>query len=576
MTRQAGGLGLMVHYPLPAGAGARRGVDEEALPCGEGRALRLRVRFPQTFPGFPPEVHDVDGGLAGLRHRSPLTGELCLVHAEDWHADTTLADLLTSQMPRILASHAVGEGVLPPEGLEVPVPESALDFLRRRPPVIVTDAPIPAGVDDGVLLGRFIATERRIGAGVIEAIYGPGFEVRTDLPAAQVERFKVSVLGRWLRDPDYTPGERPSVTWRRIAGRLRPLETDIDAATPDVAPDAVIDPAEGEVIGLLVPDEVAYRRAGESWVFLGRVKVNSSWGTRWRVIALGTQYLSRTLLAERTPVARQLAERSVVVVGLGSVGLPIAVDLAQSGVGRMMLIDRDIVDLATMTRQSGGSLTAAGVSKAGLAQVLIEDSAPYCEVRAVNVSVEHLWERFDDPVAAGVARQLRRALREADMVIDATANPCVTRLLDRVRSQAGKPLVVASGTAGGWGGVVTLLDGTGACWACIELHRTDGALPVPPASPDGWVTPRGCGALTFTGARHQMQQISLHASAVTIAHLTRQPMAGDYFVATMRTPDDEPTPIAWGSTPLTVHPVCLHHGTRDQQVPCAGEREAPR
>jgi molybdopterin/thiamine biosynthesis adenylyltransferase len=318
-------------------------------------------------------------------------------------------------------------------------------------------------------------------------------------------------------------------------------------------------PEDLEVIGLLVPDEPTYRKAGESWVFLLRMKLGRGRSTRRSVISLGTQYLSRSMLSERTPLAKNLADKSVVVVGLGSLGMPIALDLAQSGLGKITVLDKDFVDPSTMTRQSGGALALAGTSKASLAALLIEESAPYCAVRAISGAVEHLWDTSDRPEVLAASRTMRQALASADVVVDATGVPPVARVLDRIRSSAGKPLVVVSGTAGGWGGVVAKLTPATGCWACVEHARLEGALPVPPTDPEGWVAPTRCASLTFVGARHQMQQLAMHASAVTIAHLVGDDMPGDYHVAAMRTVDARPMPIAWTSVALPIHRDCPLH-----------------
>ena len=554
VTRQARGLGLLVVVPLvvdPEGSMRLAAPDEAAST----RPLRVQVRFPQTYPAFGPDIYDPDGMLAGLRHRNPVTGSLCLIHDEDWHAETTVAHLLRTQLPRMLATHATDTTERPAAGLEFPAPEAAIAMVtNRHQPILVTDHPVPPGVDSGALLARFAIEKTCLGPGVVEAIYGPGFELRTDLPDQQLTQFNVPVLGRWVRDPDYTPGEAPGAVWRRIRNRLAPLEVEVtDQRAGAVDREAI------EVIGLLVPDETTYRGRGESWVFLARIKLTKNGRSHRRVILLGTHYLSRALLAERTPVARALAGRSVVIVGLGSLGMPIALDLAQSGVGSMTVFDRDVVDPTTMTRQSGGGLTLTGATKASLAKMLIEDAAPYCDVNAISGSMANLWDPTTDTASTRASVEMRRALATADLVIDATANPPVTRLLDRIRAGAGKPLLVASGTAGGWGGVVTMLTPDTGCWACVEHHRIDDTLPRPPADPGGWVTPTRCAQVTFTGARHQMQHIALHASAVAIAHLAATPMDGDYYVAAMRTPEDQPTPISWTTADLPVHAACPLH-----------------
>lgn len=501
ITRTRKGMGLLVNLPV--------------LDIG---VVRLQVRFRQSYPWVPPDVYDADGVLHGSRHVQARTRELCLVHYEDWNSNTTVAELLSSQVPRLVEANRGGDTTLPRAGLEVPAPEPVVAAVtNHKMSLVVNDWDIPAGVDSGVLVTRFRIDHRRLSGGIVESLHAPGLTLTCDLDEEQLSYFSVPVLGRWLRDQQYRAGESPSATWRRIAGRLQPLTVEAEGGLARIMP-----PEDVEVIGLLVPDEVSYRSAGESWIFLARVKAASG---RRRIVRLGTQYFSRALLTERTPLSATLADKDVVVVGLGAIGMPLAQDLAQSGVGRMMLIDRDVVDPRTGSRQAG-ALFNTGRPKAALAVEVVSALAPYCEVDGISGSLEALWDHGDDPEHAALLRRVRTRLAQADLVVDATASLPITRLLSEVQRSAGQPLLVASGTAGGWGGVVTLLTQDTGCWACVEHARLDGLLPIPPADPDGWVTPARCSETTYTGPRFASQQIALHGSALAISHLTDQPMAG--------------------------------------------------
>lgn len=589
VTKPSGGpVGLMVRYPL-----------------GDGLTARLRIRFGPAYPWFPPSVEDVDSVLAGARHRQPVTGVLCLVHDEQWDTDWTVAHLLKVQMPRLLAAAELGPVGVDVGGggvaaLEMPVPELVgLSVSTRMPPIIVPDVAVPAGVDQGALLCRFSVRGTRLGVGLVELVLGTDVRVATDLPEREVGDFPVVVAGRWVRDPDFRPGESAQQVWRRVAKTLRPLAVDEVPSEPpsSVGQRAKVSTAVSstevvEVVGLLVPDEIGYRTRGESWVFLmrshttARVSVLSPGSARsavggsgdgerdtgrmpgstpapprrrWTVGYRPTQPYSRALVAERTPQAGVLASRSAVVVGLGALGMPLAQDLAQAGVGRLVCLDRDRVDPTTGTRQPA-ALTDAGLPKAFLAHAFISAAAPYCDVDGVTGSLESVWERHADEAGAAARAMVLRALVAADLVVDATANPAATRLLGSMRRQLGKPFLVVSGTAGGWGGVVTLLSGEGACWGCVEHARADGAVPVPPAdSADGWFTPTRCAEPTFRGTRQSMQQVAMHASAVAANFLAGTPMVGNYWVASMRTPGGDPSPVAWSSTTVPVHPRCDLH-----------------
>ena len=51
------------------------------------------------------------------------------------------------------------------------------------------------------------------------------------------------------------------------------------------------------------------------------------------------------------PGVRKLAEASVSIVGAGALGGPCAMYLAAAGVGRIELVDNDVVDLSNLQRQ---------------------------------------------------------------------------------------------------------------------------------------------------------------------------------------------------------------------------------
>lgn len=544
VTKTRMGVGLIVHYPLPS-----------------GESLRLRVRFPATYPWLPPDVFDADGQLGTARHVHARSRELCLMHDGDWDSNTTVAALLTGQVPRLMQAGQISVGGTVPAGLEVEGPEPVGNVIAGHAhTVIVNDIDVPTEADSGALLTRFsIGPQFRLGTGVVETIFAPGVRLDCDLDEERLSSFHVRVLGRWLRDPGYVPGETPAATWRRVAPRLAPLE-----ATFEDEPARTYPPESLEIIGLLVPDEITHRTAGESWVFLGRIRGPKTKGQR-RTFALDTQYLSRSLLTERTPAASILQHKDVVVVGLGAIGMPIAQDLAQSQVGRLLIIDPDRIDVRTGCRQAAG-LMHANSPKAWWSKEVLSSLSPYCSVDAVRGRIEGLWEFPDDDPDAAWARELRQRLHTADVVVDACASPPISRFLSEIRRRAGKPLLVASGTAGGWGGIVTMLTSSTGCWACVEHARVDGELPAPPADATGMFTPIRCSEPTYQGARHQSQTIAMHASAVTIAHLTGEQMEGDYFVATMRDSNGRPIPVSWTAVPLPRHPACPLHGSESAAI----------
>ncbi len=75
-------------------------------------------------------------------------------------------------------------------------------------------------------------------------------------------------------------------------------------------------------------------------------------------------WLSRTSLLIGEEALRRLTEKHVMVVGLGGVGSFAAEFLARSGIGKMTIIDGDVVDPTNRNRQLPALATNHGQSKA--------------------------------------------------------------------------------------------------------------------------------------------------------------------------------------------------------------------
>ncbi|GAB3868911.1 ThiF family adenylyltransferase [Nocardioides maradonensis] len=561
-----GRVRLRINYPLPAASPAVRSAADQ-------RYARLDVTFRNTYPFFPAIVTDRRNDLGLERHRGPTTSRLCLVHDEHHRVDQTVAQLLAEQIPKILRAGRAGVGArfVGRRGDELPV----ADAIHARvgysgPTILVPDQPVPAGVEQGRLIIRYAVMGHRshIGSGLLKTIRGPGVEINADPALARRgAEFPVLSVGRWLRDPEFDPADSAEETWRRVRGRLAPQARKL-AADPGLP---YVSPRDVETIGLLVPDEVGYRDPGESWLFLFRMRQQPEGKSEgWATYLCNSQTFSPEALALRAPAVQELRRRSAVIVGLGAVGHHIAHDLGLSGVGELHLVDHDRVDAATALRQPAPAAWA-GESKARLAAETIQAANPWTHVHPIGIDISDVWETWADPGAERAIVRLRDRLLTADLVIDATANPAVTRWLSALRVAQRRPFLHVSATAGGYGGIVYLQSADTGCWECVERWRAQGArvperrvLPLPAADPNGWVNPSRCGSVTFTGTRPDLATVAHHASRVATHHLIGDAgLGGDYYVANLRDAYGQPIPVTWRAVPLPQHPACsARHATR--------------
>lgn len=165
---------------------------------------------------------------------------------------------------------------------------------------------------------------------------------------------------------------------------------------------------------------------------------------------------SRQIMLPELDVAGQqrLANAKVLVVGLGGLGSPLALYLASSGVGEMVLVDDDHVDESNLQRQIAHTEASIGTNKAESAAARIHE---------INTSTKltSIKRRLDRSELSGL-------LETVDLAFDATDNLASRHLLNETCWNLGVPLV--SGAAIQWQGQVTLFDPkdeNSPCYRCL-------------------------------------------------------------------------------------------------------------
>lgn len=109
---------------------------------------------------------------------------------------------------------------------------------------------------------------------------------------------------------------------------------------------------------------------------------------------------SRTELAVGEEGLDILKNSTVAVLGIGGVGSIAAEALARSGVGRIIMIDKDVVDITNINRQIHALLSTVGKPKAELMKNRIADINPECDAIALKMfyTEETYEELFQYPL----------------------------------------------------------------------------------------------------------------------------------------------------------------------------------
>jgi sulfur-carrier protein adenylyltransferase/sulfurtransferase len=149
---------------------------------------------------------------------------------------------------------------------------------------------------------------------------------------------------------------------------------------------------------------------------------------------------------------RRLKGSSVLVVGMGGLGTPAAVYLASAGVGRIGIVDHDVVEMPNLQRQFL-------FSEADLGRKKVEVAA--AKLRQVNPNAEIV--PYDKKLSSDNALEL---MRDYEVVIDATDNLPSRYLINDACVMLGKPDVYASVL--GFDGQASVFWGErGPCYRCL-------------------------------------------------------------------------------------------------------------
>jgi molybdopterin-synthase adenylyltransferase len=171
---------------------------------------------------------------------------------------------------------------------------------------------------------------------------------------------------------------------------------------------------------------------------------------------------SRHILLEEIGVEGQerLMASHALVIGAGGLGSPVALYLGTAGVGRITLVDNDVVDLTNLQRQIAHNMARVGVPKARSAQQAVGEINP-------DVLVVPIVERAD-------AQMLDELASQADVVIDCTDNFSTRQAVNAACVKHRKPLV--SGAAIRFDAQISVYDTRDAdapCYACVFAPADD-------------------------------------------------------------------------------------------------------
>lgn len=165
---------------------------------------------------------------------------------------------------------------------------------------------------------------------------------------------------------------------------------------------------------------------------------------------------SRQILFREIGVDGQerLGRGTALIVGCGALGCTIAETLVRAGVGRVRLVDRDLVEWTNLQRQ-------VLFDEADAAALLPKAAAAATHLEAINSSIE-----IEGIVADLTPDSIARIAPGADVIVDGTDNFETRFLINDWSVREGVPWIYGA-AVGSYGVTMNVLPGDGPCLTCV-------------------------------------------------------------------------------------------------------------
>jgi molybdopterin/thiamine biosynthesis adenylyltransferase/ubiquitin-protein ligase len=511
-----------------------------------GKLHDFKVLFPADYPEIQPTIYGPPGMLP--RHQNPRQGSLCLVDNEvNWWRPWRPALDLVRQLETLL--RATEEGHDSVVAQEAPMAEPLTGHLPYRDDLTVLVPDALLGDTIGASAGTFRLLRVNKHLHVIAEVHDTA---RKKIVGAEEAILRLTTdqgaVGGWVELAE-TPTVADLIDTLK-AGSRRALET--RATWKGKAKDGrrARRRRQSHITGITFFEEGP--RQGErrrTWVFAD-TEVGADGSVLWAEDRpIRAQAISQPQRLQRIPELDGLQAFRVVLVGAGSLGAQVAVELAKGGVGRLEIYDDDVYEPGNSVRHVL-PVTAAGRYKAHAVADTCCDLNPYCHARGHAATVGH---------SRGDPAELLDIVADADLIIETTGSHTVTRLLRRRARTTGATVVTAALSMGGFGGRVVVLRAGGPCWDCFLRAQEAGTIPFPEEGPRHDQTPFGCSHPAASCAGFDVAHLAAITARMSIQALLRvayPALDHDWTVVNFRpgsTPVQQGSLVALPDCPMGMH-----------------------
>ena len=512
--------------------------------------LLLDAHYPGTYPFLKPEVFARDESFQ--RHQNPFEKNLCLIgrSTDNWESDWSIADYLISQLPKILQIDTDGAGSefsdLNEEHQGEPFSEY-LPFRKTGEVFFIDDIKRPDHIKHGTL--EINITNSNPIRGMVSQLLDDNKNIIEEFPCRYSGESKKFIIP-WIHLEKPLSTASPSDYISKIV-----------ESCPKYSPK----PGKRFIGAVVFPEEGNWKNTTDAWVFIvaepikrqgkHRRKTTGKQTTTHTTYFVHSQNVNKSALQDRIPELNELSNKKILLFGLGSIGAPIALEMARGGIGEITLIDYDIAEIGPSVRWPFG-IESSGLLKTKVLGDFIRNNYP-------NVIVNEEDWRIGD-VSKDEISYMHEIAQNVDMIIDATAEHGVNHFLSDYASENKIPYIWAVGRPGGWGGIVGRIvpDKTEGCWLCYTHARLNNEILEPPSSPENLFQPTGCADPTFTGTSFDMTTIALTGVRMAIGTLCKEDDNGypdierDIISVAFRNNEGRAIPPTYSEDSITIHENC--------------------
>ena len=142
------------------------------------------------------------------------------------------------------------------------------------------------------------------------------------------------------------------------------------------------------------------------------------------------------LVARHTPkIYEKLKKVSVAIAGLGGLGSTAALSLARVGIGKLILVDYDVVEPSNLNRQQY-FIKHIGMKKTQAMKDIISQCNPFVKIETIDAYVDE--------------KNIESIFKDADIIIEAFDNAETKALITNkvLKIMKNKKIITASGLAG--------------------------------------------------------------------------------------------------------------------------------